>query len=212
MKTCIFLWAQNGNNNWNLRSCHTANFSGSSVHMGIFKEPLIVLNPEIFPWICDFHPQWSTVSMNCSVGVSLSRGRSLPAFPNLWKNKWKSCLWGGFLSLLASNEKKSYPTVSVRTMLPPFLCPFPPRMKKSAENHSWTLAWSRSVDWVEGRRNQEGTRKQLEQDLGTQGCVEQANRLHKGKRMELSKKWVEWFAGGRTKLKEQLKSDSWVKE
>lgn len=126
-------WKQH---NWNLRTCHTVNFSGSSVHMGIFKEPLIVLNPEIFPWICDFHLQWSTVSMNCSVGVSLSRGRSLPAFPNLWRNKWNSCLWGGFLSLLVSSEKKSYPAVSVRTALPPFLWPFPTRMKKSAENHS----------------------------------------------------------------------------
>lgn len=161
MKTCIFLWALNGNNNWNLRSCHTANFSGSSVHMGIFKEPLIVLNPEIFPWICDFHLQRSTVSMKCSVGVSLSRERSLPAFPNLWRNKQKSCLWGGLLSLLVSSEKKSYPAVLVRMTLPPFLCPFPTRMKKSSENHSWMLAWSRSVDWVEGRRNQEGTGKQL---------------------------------------------------
>lgn len=156
--------------------------------MGIFKEPLIVLNPEIFPWICDFRLQWSTVSMNCSVGVSLSRGRSLPAFPNLWRNKWKSCLCGGFLSPLVSNEKKSYPAVSVRTTLPPFLCPFPTRMKKSAENHSWMLAWSRRVDWVEGRRNQERSGKQLgkiEKDLGTLGCVEQENRLHKGKRMKL---------------------------
>lgn len=50
------------------------------------------------------------------------------------------------------------------------------------------LAWSRSVDRVEGRRNQEGTGKQLgkrEQDLGTRGCLEQDNRLHKGKWMEL---------------------------
>lgn len=188
LKTFIFLWAQSGNNNWNLRSCHTVSFSGSSVHMGIFKEPLIVSNPKIFLWIFDFHPQQSTVSMNCSVGISLSKERSLPTFPNRWRNNWKSRLWGGLLSLLVSSKKKSYPAVSVRMTFCLFYVHSPQGGKSQQKTMAGCYLDSEvSTGWA-GKRSWEGTGKQLgkrEQDLGTWVYVKQENRLHRGKLLEL---------------------------
>lgn len=109
-------------------------------------------------------------------------------FPKPLKDQLESRLWGGLSSLLVSNEKKSYPAVSVKMIFPSFLCVFPTRRKKLVENHGWMLAWSRSVVWVAGKRNQEGTGKQLdkrEQVLGTRGCVKHENRSQSGKRLEL---------------------------
>lgn len=122
-------------NNWNLRSCHTLNFFWQLCSHGNFQRAFNSLESKNIPMIF-----WLSSAMVNGFHQLQCRGKSVQRkitarFPKPLKDQLESRLWGGLPSLLVSNEKKSYPAVSVKMILPPFLCVFPTRRKKPVENH-----------------------------------------------------------------------------